>query len=87
MLPPSRATINRVLRDHGLTQPRRPQRKRGKLPDDFPWPTPTAPNHQHLFDFVVRSIRGEGRCYGYNLLDYVRRWPFLQAAPPRRPSK
>jgi len=80
VLPPSRATINRVLRDHGLTQPRRPQRKRGKLPDDFPWPTPTAPNHQHLFDFVVRSIRGEGRCYGYNLLDYVRRWPFLQAA-------
>lgn len=81
--PPSRATINRILRDHALTQPRRPQRKRGKLPDDFPWPGPTAPNDQHLFDFVVRSIRGEGRCYGYNLLDYVRRWPVLQAVPAK----
>jgi len=81
--PPSRATINRILHDQHLTQPRRPPRKRGKLPDDFPWPTPTAPNALHLFDFVVRSIRGEGRCYGYNLLDYVRRWPFLQVAPAK----
>jgi len=81
--PPSRATINRILHDQHLTQPRRPPRKRGKWPDDFPWPTPTAPNAQHLFDFVVRSIRGEGRCYGYNLLDAVRRWPFLQVAPAK----
>lgn len=81
--PPSRATINRILRRYGLVQPRRRKKKKRKLPGDYPWPRVEAPNDLHLLDFVTRSIRGEGRFYGCNLLDQARRWPFLRAETPK----
>jgi transposase InsO family protein len=76
--PPHRATINRVLKRHGLVQPRPRCSERLKLPDDYPWPQVTTPNAVHLFDFVSRTLTGGERCYGYHLLDQARRWPFLR---------
>lgn len=81
--PPHRATINRILKRHDLVQPRRRKSKKRKLPEDYPWPWVQNPNDLHLFDFVMRSIRGEGHVYGFNLLDQVRRWPFLRAETPK----
>ena len=81
--PPSRATINRILKRCDLAQPRRRKRKKRKLPDDYPWPRVEAPNDLHLFDFITRSIRGEGRFCGCNLLDQDRRWAFLRAETPK----
>jgi transposase InsO family protein len=81
--PPHRATINRILKRHGLVQPRRRKSKKHKLPDDYPWPCVRAPNELHLLDFVTRSIRGAGRFYSCNLLDQFRRWPFLRAETPK----
>jgi putative transposase len=81
--PPSRATINRVLKRRGLVQPRRRKSKKRKLPGDYPWPCVVAPNDLHLVDFVTRTIRGGGRFYACNLLDQARRWPFLRAETPR----
>ena len=81
--PPSRATINRILKRRDLVRPRRRKRKKRKLPDDYPWPRVEAPNDLHLFDFITRSIRGEGRFYGCNLLDQARRWAFLRAETPK----
>lgn len=83
LTPPSRATINRILRRHNLVQPRPRKNQRQKLPDDYPWPCVKLPNELHLFDFVSRIIRGESRCYGYNLLDQARRWPFLRIETPK----
>lgn len=81
--PPHRATIHRILKRYDLVQPRRRKHKKRKLPDDYPWPCVQNPNDLHLFDFVMRSIRGEGRVYGFNLLDQARRWPFLRAETPK----
>ena len=81
--PPSRATINRILKRRDLVQPRRRKRKKRKLPDDYPWPCVETLNDLHLFDFITRSIRGEGRFYGCNLLDQARRWAFLRAETPK----
>jgi transposase InsO family protein len=81
--PPHRATINRILKRHGLVQPRRRKSKKHNLPDDYPWPCVRAPNELHLLDFVTRSIRGAGRFYSCNLLDQFRRWPFLRAETPK----
>jgi hypothetical protein len=83
LIPPSRATINRILRRHNLVQPRPRKNQRQKLPGDYPWPCVRSPNDLHLFDFVSRTIRGERRCYGYNLLDQARRWPFLRVETPK----
>jgi len=82
--PPHRATIYRILGRHDLVPPQ-PQKKKQKrsLPDDYPWPQVQAPNDLHLLDFVVRSIRGEGRFYSCHLLDQFRRWPFLRAITPK----
>lgn len=81
--PPHRATITRILKRHDLTRSRRRKNKKRKLPDDYPWPCVQSPNDLHLFDFVMRSIRGEGRIYSFNLLDRARRWPFLRAETPK----
>jgi hypothetical protein len=81
--PPSRATINRILKRRDLVQPRQRKSRKRLLPDDYPWPCVQNPNDLHLFDFVVRSIQGEGRVYGFNLLDQARRWPFLRAETPK----
>lgn len=81
--PPHRATINRILRRHDLVQPRQRKKRKRKLPDDYPWPSVQYPNDLHLLDFVMRSIRGEGRIYGFNLLDQARRWPFLRVEAPK----
>jgi transposase InsO family protein len=83
LTPPGRATINRILKRHGLVQPRRRKSKKCQLPDDYPWPSVKAPNELHLLDFVTRSIQGDGRFYGCNLLDQARRWPFLRAETPK----
>jgi putative transposase len=83
IMPPSRATINRILKRRDLVQPRRRKHKKRKLPDDYPWPRVEAPNDLHLFDFITRSIRGEGRFYGCNLLDQARRWAFLRTETPK----
>jgi transposase InsO family protein len=81
--PPSRPTIYRVLKRHGLSSPRQRKNKKRKLPDDYPWPNVEAPNDLHLLDFVTRSIQGVGRFYGCHLLDQARRWPFLRAEAPK----
>jgi transposase InsO family protein len=78
LTPPHRATINRVLRRHGLAEPRPRKAERAKLPDDYPWPQAEQPNALHVFDFVSRAFVGGGRCHGYHLLDCARRWPFLR---------
>jgi hypothetical protein len=52
MTPPHGATIYRILKRHGLTQPRRRKSRKRKLPDDYPWPCVGAPNDLHLLDFV-----------------------------------
>lgn len=77
--PPSRATINRVLKRHDLLQPRPRRKAKRKLPDDYPWPCVSQPNHVHLLDFVSRVMVGGSRVYGCNLLDQARRWPYLDA--------
>jgi hypothetical protein len=64
LTPPDRATINRVLRRHGLAEPRPGKAQRVKLPDDYPWPPAEPPNALHVFDFVSRAFVGGGRCYG-----------------------
>ncbi len=78
--PPSRSTINRVLVRRHLIEPR-PQKTSNAppLPDDYPWPQALLPNSLQVIDFVTRAIRGGGRVYGCNLLDHVRRYPFLRA--------
>lgn len=83
MTPPSQSTIKRILRRHSLVQPRQRKPKKRKLPDDYPWPRVQSPNDLHLFDFVSRSIRGEGRFYGFHLLDQARRWPYLREEAPK----
>jgi hypothetical protein len=83
IMPPHRATINRILKRHDLVRPRRRKSKKRKLPDDYPWPCVQAPNDLHLLDFVTRSIRGAGRFYSCNLLDQFRQWPFLRAETPK----
>ncbi len=77
--PPSRATINRVLKRHALLQPRPRRKVKRKLPDDYPWPCVSQPNYVHLLDFVSRVMVGGSRVYGCNLLDQARRWPYLDA--------
>jgi hypothetical protein len=81
--PPSRATINRILQRHQLVRPKPRKTKKRKLPDDYPWPVVQTANDLHLFDFVSRSIRGEGRFYGFHLLDQARRWPYVWAETPK----
>ncbi len=76
--PPSRATINRILRRRGLVQPRSRKKRKMKLPEDYPWPAVQQPNELHLFDFVLRTLVGGTRFYSCNLLDQTRRWPFLR---------
>lgn len=85
--PPSRATINRILQRHQLVRPKQRKNKKRKLPDDYPWPCVRIANDLHLFDFVSRSIRGEGRFYGFHLLDHARRWPYLRAETPKSAEK
>lgn len=76
LTPPSQPTINRILRRHGLTRPRRRKGEKQPLPADYPWPCARWPNQIHLFDFVLRAVGGQ-RFYGCHLLDQARRWPFL----------
>jgi len=85
--PPSRATINRILQRHQLVRPKQRKNKKRKLPDDYPWPCVQTANDLHLFDFVSRSIRGEGRFYGFHLLDQARRWPYVRAETPKSAEK
>jgi transposase InsO family protein len=85
--PPSRATINRILQRHQLVRPKPRKNKKRKLPDDYPWPCVQSANDLHLFDFVSRSIRGEGRFYGFHLLDQARRWPHVRAETPKNAEK
>lgn len=79
LTPPSRATINRILHRHELVRPRPRRKAHYHLPGDYPWPWVQGPNQMHLFDFVSRVITGGSLCYGYNLLDEARRWPYLRA--------
>lgn len=81
--PPSRATINRILKRNNLVQPRQKGKRKRKLPDDFPWAKAEKPNQIHLFDFVSRNILGGGRFYGCHLLDQARRWPYLDIIPSK----
>lgn len=81
--PPSRATINRILQRHQLVRPKPRKNKKRHLPDDYPWPCVQKANELHLFDFVSRSIRGEGRFYGFHLLDQAPRWPYVRAETPK----
>lgn len=76
--PPSISTINRILRKHGLQQPRVKKKQKRKLPDDYPWPCVTQPNQLHLLDFVTRATGSIRRVYSCNLLDHIRQWPFLR---------
>ena len=78
LTPPHRATINRVLQRHGLVEPRPRQKEPFKLPEDYPWPQVEQANALHCLDFVWRTFSGGGGFYGYHLLDWARRWPFLR---------
>lgn len=82
--PPSRATINRILVRRHLVQPRPPKKRKVKLPEDYPWPLVRWPNQMHLLDFVIRSLTGGQRFFGYHLLDHTRRWPVLDAQLTRK---
>lgn len=77
--PPSRATINRILRRHDLAEPRPRSQAPYRLPKDYPWPQAHLPNQVHLFDFVSRRLTGGERIVGYHLMDQARRWPYLAA--------
>lgn len=81
--PPSRSTINRILKRYDLMQPRPHRKQKLKLPDDYPWPCAQQPNQIHLFDFVTRVIVGGCHFYACNLLDQARRWPYLAAIPSK----
>lgn len=76
--PPSLSTINRVLRRHGLQQPRSKRQASQKLPEDYPWPQVHQANQLHLLDFVSRATRTIRRLYSSHLLDQARQWPFLR---------
>ena len=78
LMPPSRATVNRILLRHELVQPRPRGKVNRRLPDDYPWPDVQAPNDLHLFDFVLRAGAGLRRFYSSHLLDAWRRWPYLR---------
>lgn len=78
LTPPSMTTINRILRKHGLQQPRQKRGKKRKLPADYPWPCVTEPNQLHLLDFVTRTTATIRRVYSCNLLDQVRQLPFMR---------
>lgn len=79
--PPSRTTINRILKKHDLAEPRPRRKRKRKLPDDYPWLQVKQPNQVHLFDFVHRILVGGGRFYGCQLLDQARHWPYLAVIP------
>lgn len=81
--PPSRSTINRILKRNNLIKPRPKGKREQKLPDDYPWPKAEKPNQIHLFDFVTRVIVGGSRFYGCHLLDQARRWPYLDVIPSK----
>ncbi|OUC06929.1 hypothetical protein RY27_17975 [Litorilinea aerophila] len=74
---PSRATINRILRRHGLSNPRPHQRKKQTLPADYPWPQVHHAHVLHAMDFMERVLPGGQRLYACNLLDVFCQWPFL----------
>ncbi len=76
--PPSRATINRILRRKHLSKPRARKKQKKSIPEDYPWPAGPGPNQIHLFDFVRRSLVGSNWFYSCHLLDLARRWPFLR---------
>lgn len=75
---PSIATINRILRKHGLQQSRQRRNEKRKLPADYPWPDATQPNQLHLLDFVTRATGSIRRVYSCNLLDQTRQWPYMR---------
>jgi transposase InsO family protein len=81
--PPSRSTINRVLKKRDLVDPRPRRKGKRKLPEDYPWLQVTQPNQVHLFDFVERVLVGGARFYGCHLLDQARRWPCLAVIPAK----
>lgn len=78
LTPPSVATINRILRKHGLQQARQKRGRKRRLPDDYPWPRVTTPNQLHLFDFVTRATGSIRRVYSCNLLDQARQYPYMR---------
>lgn len=79
LVPPHRATINRVLSRHNLVQPRPKKNKDTELPADYSWPQANEPNALHQADFVSRQIKSSGeRFYGCHLLDLARQWPYLR---------
>jgi hypothetical protein len=81
--PPSRPTINRILKRYDLVEPRPRRKRKRKLPDDYPWPQVKQPNQVHLFDFVSRVLVGGSRFYGCHLLDQARHWPYLSVIPTK----
>lgn len=81
--PPSRSTINRILKKRDLVDPRPRRKQKRKLPKDYPWPQVTQPNQMHLFDFIQRILVGGTRFYGCHLLDPIRHWPCLAIIPAK----
>ena len=84
LTPPHAVTIYRILKRHGLVQPRQRNEREPRLPEDYPYPLAVEPNAVHQADFVRRTLTGGQRFYGAHLLDLARSWPFLRVTMFRR---
>lgn len=66
---PALSTINEILKEHNLTQPR-PKSERPKSNVFYPTLIPRYPNHRHEADLVTpRYIKGYGKIVAVNRID------------------
>ncbi|MEZ4706219.1 MAG: helix-turn-helix domain-containing protein [Caldilineaceae bacterium] len=79
---PSRATIERVLREAGVT--RSYQSKQAETKVKYPRLAPTAPHELIQVDIVPHFLTGGSRMPCFNAIDVVSRYPTGLAFPQRR---
>ena len=65
LVPPSRATIQRILQAHGLTHPL----GAGKDAADYPWLTAWTVNAIHATDIITRHVRGGEEIQNFHTID------------------
>jgi transposase InsO family protein len=78
---PSIPTIERILREAQLTQPRTPTPEPKIF---YPRLRPTEPHHLHQVDIAPHYLQGGERAYCFNGIDVVSRYPTGLALPQHR---
>lgn len=77
--PPSVRSIERILQDAGMTQPRKP-----KPGVDYPHLNPQSAHELCQVDHMPHYIQGGEKTYCFNAIDVVSRYPTGQALADRR---